>query len=516
MKMFWVYYVLILVTLSSCLHSSLKSVKQSQVPIMGWSSWNNYRIHINDSIIRAQVDAIASNGMKDAGYQFVNIDDGFYGGRSENGSLYCDSLKFPNGMKSVADYIHSKGLKAGIYTDAGRNTCGSIWDADPNGFGVGAFGHEQQDMNLYLKEWGFDFIKVDWCGGQQQNLDEEAAYTSLVNVVRQTRPDAVFNICRWQFPGTWAIDKAQSWRISGDINATFGSICHIIDKNAFLAPYASAGHFNDMDMLQVGRGMSVDEDKAHFTMWCMMASPLLAGNDLAAMSRQTLEILTNREVIDINQDVAAFQAERVFRSEGVEVWVKPLGGRMSGKKAVAVLNRNNNPIGYELDFLTCGLKGVTSVRDLWMHDELSVANNRMTTDVAAHGVRIFRVSGSEVEPQTYQAEYAFLNWLGAKDGPAFVETDAFAGGYGVQGLGGHADNWMEFRHVFSKKRGEVKLILSPLIEPSSTLVVLVNGKINSHYDAGSWTVKLEKGFNTIRLIDDVNPIPVLDEMTIVR
>ncbi len=498
---------------------TLKEIKVSTqgavTPIMGWSSWNNYRIHINDSIIRNQADAMVRSGMAEAGYSFINIDDGYFLGRDEKSRLLYDDVKFPNGMKSLADHIHAKGLKAGIYTDAGENTCGSIWDADKNGIGVGVFGHEHIDFPMFFNEWGYDFIKIDWCGGQQQKLDEESVYSSLIHQVKETRKDVVFNICRWQFPGTWACAIADSWRISGDINASFGSICHIIDKNMFLAPYASPGHFNDMDMLQVGRGMTADEDKAHFTMWCMMASPLLAGNDLAQMSEETRMILTNKEIIALNQDPAGLQAEIVARINGVEMWVKHLVQRNGRERAVTLLNRSETPVTVTIDFAEAGLKDVKSVRDLWEHQEKQVTDNKMTVEVPAHGVRALRAVASDIIiPSRYEAEYGFINNLGRKDGPQFVAVNDFSGNYGVKGLGGDAGNSINFRYVLSEKNKSVNIIAASDNNIADTALLEVNGQKCKRTSENQWEASFNEGYNTILIYDAENQLPTLDYISI--
>ncbi len=251
-------------------------------------------------------------------------------------------------MKALADYIHSKNLKAGIYTDAGTNTCGSIWDKDPKGFGVGIYGYIEQDCNLFFKDWGYNFLKVDGCGGEKQKLDEQTEYLKIINTVKAINAGNVFNICRWKFPDEWAIKKEDSWRISGDISAGFSSILSIIDLNADLYKYSSVGHYNDMDMLQVGRGMSFDEDKTHFSMGGMMNSPLLAGNDLRNMSKQTIDILTNKEVIALNQNPTYKQAQRVLREGKVEVWVK-YNTDGNKAKAVAIVNRGDKEVNFNLN-----------------------------------------------------------------------------------------------------------------------------------------------------------------------
>lgn len=366
------------------------NAQKPKAPIMGWSSWNNFHININEEIIRGQADAMISSGMYKAGYRFVNIDDGYFGGRDKSGKLYCDSTKFPSGMKALADYIHSKKLKAGIYTDAGINTCGSIYDNDKNGFGVGIYGHVEQDCQLFFKDWGYDFLKVDWCGGQRQKLDEKTEYLKILDVVKAINPDIVFNICRWEFPGEWAIKKADSWRISGDIREKFSSILHIIDLNADLYKYASAGHYNDMDMLQVGRGMTYDEDKTHFSMWCMMNSPLLAGNDLRNMSKQTIEILTNTEVIALNQDNGFKQATRILSENNVEVWLKPLG-KKGTSKAIAIINRGENTAEFKLTPELINMSENCKLRDLWQHANLGKIGTGKVFSIPAHGIVVLKL-----------------------------------------------------------------------------------------------------------------------------
>jgi alpha-galactosidase len=357
-------------------------------PIMGWSSWNNFHVHINEQLIKEQADAMVASGLYDAGYRFINIDDGYFGGRDSLGKLYPNKDKFPSGMRALSDYIHKKGLKAGIYTDAGKNTCGSIYDKDSLGIGVGIYGHVTQDCDQFFKDWNYDFLKVDWCGGKVQMLDEQTEYLKIIDVVKGINPNLVFNICRWQFPGEWAIKKADSWRISGDIREKFSSILHIIDLNRDLHKYASAGHYNDMDMLQVGRGMSYDEDKAHFTMWCMLNSPLLAGNDLRSMSKQTLEILTNKEVIALNQDPGFVQGKRLFKENNIEVWMKPLG--KGDTKAIAILNRGADTT-FTLTGVKTGINKNNKLRDLWLHKELGKMGNEQTFTIPKHGIVALKI-----------------------------------------------------------------------------------------------------------------------------
>ncbi|MBJ7879823.1 glycoside hydrolase family 27 protein [Gelidibacter salicanalis] len=398
-----------LIVLASCKHQErglqsvslnttiTQDISKPKTPIMGWSSWNNFHVDINEDVIKAQADFMVSSGMADAGYAYVNIDDGFFGGRDQQGNLLVHPERFPNGMKVISEYIHSKGLKAGIYSDAGINTCASHWDKDTIGVGSGLMGHDRKDLKLMLNDWNYDFIKVDWCGGDWLGLDEETRYTQIANIIKEIKPNTVYNICRWEFPGEWALQIADSWRISGDISNEFSSILHIIDLNADLWKYASPGHVNDMDMLQVGRGMSYEEDKTHFTMWSMMASPLLAGNDLRYMTQETIDILTNKEIIALNQDPLVYQARRLIDNGDLEVWAKPLVSTMSGKVAVTLLNRSDKTETMSFDLNTVGLdhnQGY-SYRDLWAKkDYEKTKKEALSFEVPPHGVVVLTLSGT--------------------------------------------------------------------------------------------------------------------------
>lgn len=392
------------VILSSCCTSN-KNVEQTKpqrplTPIMGWASWNTYRVNISEDIIKAQTDAMASNGMKEAGYSYINMDDGFFGGRDEEGNLKHHPTRFPSGMKSLADYIHGKGFKAGIYSDAGINSCASYWDKDTIGVGIGLYGHDERDIELFLVDWGYDFLKVDWCGGQWLGLDEEVRYTQIGKIIRELRPDAVYNVCRWQFPGEWVCNVADSWRISGDIHNSFKSIMHIVDKNADLWRYAGPGHVNDMDMLMVGApGLNYEENKTHFTMWCMLCSPLMAGNDLTTMSDEVLEILTNKEMIAINQDPMVYQARRLVDNGDLEIWGKPLTSTVSGEVAVALLNRSDEEaeITFTLEDVGIDASESYTMRDLWNKKDHSASKKEQQTfKVPAHGVVVLKIKGTSL------------------------------------------------------------------------------------------------------------------------
>ncbi|PCI01736.1 MAG: alpha-galactosidase [Flavobacteriaceae bacterium] len=398
---------IILISLSySCSKSTAETnITKPKTPLMGWASWNNYHININEDIIKKQADFMVSSGMKEAGYTFINIDDGFFGGRDSLGNLIAHPTRFPSGMRNLSDYIHSKGLKAGIYSDAGINTCGSYWDKDTISMGSGMYGHERMDIFKMLDTWNYDFLKIDWCGGQWLDLDEQTHYTKIGKLITEIKPGTLYNICRWEFPGKWAIPIADSWRISGDISNKFKSILHIIDLNAHLWMHSSPGHVNDMDMLQVGRGMTLDEDKAHFSMWCMLNSPLLAGNDLSSMSQQTIDILTNKKIIALNQDILGYQARRLIKTDSVEVWAKPLVHTMSGKIAVTLLNRSDTSATFTFDVKKVGLKAEMgyTMEDLWSNKNYEIQTDKaLTFTVPSHGVVVLKITGTSENFNPFQ------------------------------------------------------------------------------------------------------------------
>lgn len=367
-----------------------------KTPIMGWASWNCFRTHISEEIMKKQADALVSTGLAACGYEYFNMDDGFFGGRAEDGKLLFHKERFPNGIKVIADYAHSLGLKAGIYSEAGDKTCGFFWDNEgANGDGVGLYGYEEQDLTLYLEEYGFDFIKIDWCGGLNLGIDEQTQYTKIGNIIdtirERTGRTLVWNICRWQFPGPWAVDVADSWRTGSDITPHFNSVMHQVDNIKPLAGYCGPGHVNDLDMMELGNGMNEQDEKTHFTMWCMMSSPLLIGCDLTTISQSTLQILKNEDLIAMNQDPACLQAYVVKEIGDVEIWVKDLGKKDSCEKAVVLLNRGETPVSVELLWEEMGLTGkILKMKDLWTKEELQM-QEKLITEVQPHEAKSYRV-----------------------------------------------------------------------------------------------------------------------------
>lgn len=502
-------------------------------PAMGWSSWNSFRVHISDSLICRQADAMKQTGLAAAGYRYINIDDGYFGGRGADGRLLTHPARFPKGLRHVVDHIHALGFKAGIYSDAGRNTCGSYWDSDSLGVGVGLYGHDSQDAAYFFRELGFDFIKVDFCGGDaKQNtehlqLDERERYTAIRRAIDAAgRPDVRMNVCRWNFPGTWVHGVASSWRISQDINPSWASVRNIIGQNLYLSAYAGPGHYNDMDMLEIGRGLSAAEEETHFGMWCAMSSPLLIGCDLTRIPPASLRLLLNPELIAVNQDPTAMQARPVRREQGALLLMRDVE-RRDGRRRVAVLyNPGDKPVTWTLRRTDTELDGRIDVRDLISRTPLpplAKGADTATYRIAPHGIRILKLSGRKRrETQRYEAEWAWLNqyqelWNTGKQ-IRYEEAAGLSAGAKVSFLGDGPDNWMEWRDVKSRG-GRYLLTLHYQADEARRLTLTVNGRetplgtlppTGGQTATHRTTVVLNKGLNTIRLGQADGPAPDID------
>jgi len=512
-------------------------------PTMGWSSWNTYRVNICDTLIRKQVDAMVEKGLKDVGYSYINIDDGFFGGRDTEGNLMVHPDRFPNGLKPVADYIHSLGFKAGIYSDAGRNTCGNYWDHDVAGVGAGLYGHDCRDADFYFRKLGFDFIKIDFCGGEpeqnseQLDLDEKERYTAVRRAIDETgRKDVRVNICRWNFPGTWVHDVGSSWRIAADIQPNWNSVARIISENRYLSAYATGGAFNDMDMLEIGRGLSDAEERTHFGMWCMQSSPLLIGCDMTNIPEASLRLIKNTELIAVNQDPLALQAYIVKVENGVYLYVKDVEKLRGRARVVAVYNPTQTAHTFQLRMQDVELDGTVRVRDLFARRDLAtVADGTMSVTVGAHDTRIFRLEGEcRLERTVYEAETAWLeryqelgfnNRLGYAD---YSEDQSCSGGAKVSWLGNHADNWLEWRDVYSEEGGIYDMTVRYIQWDDRYVDCTVNGgeavRLNlpaPEYHSGkpaerTFRIVLAKGRNTIRLSNAVAWAPEIDCMKLAK
>ena len=505
-----------------------------QQPLMGWSSWNANRININEALIKETADSIVSLGLKDYGYSWVNVDDGFFNGRNAEGQLQVNA-KFPNGMKAVSDYIHAKGLNAGIYSEIGRNTCASIYDNDGGGANAGLYGYEEQDLRLFFDTWNYDFIKVDYCGGSNMGLNEQTSYTKVGNIIAGLKTELGrklrYNICRWSFPGTWARDIADSWRISGDIGDNFASIHSIIELNTYLAPYCSSGKYNDMDMLQLGRGLNNEEEKTHFGMWAIMSSPLVIGCNFANIRSSSVDILKNAEIIAVNQDTLALQAEVVARNGQTRVFAKPIETAHGKVRAVALYNPGVMPKNIRVNFRDIWLSEKARVRDLWRHADLGEFTDYYETLVPAHGTAMLRIEGeSAIDKLRYQGEYAYMNKFAAiklGENARFERISNFvtSGGAVMQWLGNTADNWAEYRDVYVSQGGNYTFKLYYISAENRNLTVTVNGTSYqmTNLNSGGWDkrasaeirIQLNAGSNVIRLANATAFAPNIDKFELI-
>jgi len=358
----------------------LAPAQLAPVPPMGWNSWNHFAERVNDKVIREAADAIVASGMRDAGYIYINIDDTWEGQRDAAGVIRPNA-KFPD-MKALADYVHSKGLKLGIYSSPGPKTCAGF---------EGSYGHEEQDARTYAA-WGIDYLKYDWCSADELHLDMPATYKKMHEALLKTGRPIVYSLCQYGEHQVWrwgASAGGNLWRTSGDISDKYDRMALIGFGQHGLAQYAGPGHWNDPDMLEVGNGgMNENEYRTHMSLWALLAAPLLAGNDLSKMTSQTLAILTNREVIAVDQDGMGRQGDRVWEEGPLEVWMKPLA---DGSKAVGLFNRGEAAEPVSVRFSDLGLGDTVTVRDLWEHKDLGTVKTTFTARVPVHGVVMIRV-----------------------------------------------------------------------------------------------------------------------------
>jgi alpha-galactosidase len=380
--------VLVVLIVPSLLSAQDKGL--ALTPPMGWNSWNKFGCNVSEDMIRQMADGMVKSGMKDAGYQYVVIDDCWQVERDPSGNIVADAKRFPAGIKALADYVHSRGLKFGIYSDAGSMTCAKR---------PGSWGHEYQDALQYAA-WGVDYLKYDWCNTTTQ--DARAAYALIRNALNATGRPIVLSICEWGTAKPWLWgEKAGGnlWRTTGDISDVWQGkdkdhlgVVDILDLQDGLQSYAGPGHWNDPDMLEVGNGgMTTDEYRAHFSLWSILAAPLLAGNDLRDMKPEIHDILTNKEVIAVNQDALGSQGRRMRKDGDLEVWAKQM---QDGSRSVVLLNRDTaeKEIGFSWEDIGYPGHVSASVRDLWRAKDWGQHKERFSTSVAPHSVVMLRVA----------------------------------------------------------------------------------------------------------------------------
>lgn len=518
-KIYPIFLVFALIV--SCTSRQSQAVKP---PLMGWSSWNAYMVDISDSIIIHQANLIVKRGLKDAGYGNVNIDDGFFGYRDQRGYMIPHPQRFPGGsaqMRSISDHIHSLGLKAGIYSDAGDNTCGSIYNKDLNGIGAGLWMHDVQDADQYFNNWNFDFIKIDYCGGIHRRLEERNRYEEIRQVIDSVAGRHIdINVCRWDYPGTWVEKLADSWRISEDIRPVWSSVRHIVEKNLYLSAYAHDGHYNDMDMLAVGYnikpspfgedglGLSYAEEEAHFGMWCIMSSPLLLGCDIECIPEETMRIITNSDLIAVNQDPLGLQAHVVQHEGETYVFAKDILRRHGGARAVALYNPSDSAASFSVQADVLEFAGEMKLRDLNLRSDLAPCRVIEMT-LQPHTAKILKVEGERIEPVLYEAEWGYCPDFTAIRGTGvkYIPVEGASGRAVATNLGDSPTNYLEWADVFSLKGGKYRISVRFSSPEAVDFDLVVNGKAHHASVAATdsafveipFEVELLKGENDVRI-----------------
>lgn len=506
-------------------------------PTMGWSSWNTFALNISEKIIEDQADAMVKTGLKAAGYEYINIDDGFWNGRGKDGQLIINRERFPNGMRVVADYIHKLGLKAGMYSDAGDDVCGSRSSTVAYGIGVGLAGYEEQDIKTYLQDWDYDFIKVDYCGGMRMGLDEREQYTKISNIIKEiekkTGRRLVFNICRWAYPGTWVSDIADSWRTTGDIYDAWASVKSIVEENLYLQAYTGGGHYNDMDMLEIGRSLNENEERTHMAYWCIASSPMLIGCDMTKLRESSLALLKNKDLIAMNQDVLGIGAPVVQRKGDVYVVAKDMEQLHGSKRAVVVMNLTDSEQTIRVDLAKLELSDKILVHDCFTGKDQKIKaakkceKQMFEVTIPAHGSQAYFMTGKRIAKTRYEAEESWMhnyqelrNLKTAK----FAESKDASGGAFAEFVGGNMQNYIEWRNVWADRDGTYTMTIAYASTENRSADITVNGvtKNNVAMPKGTaWNkefrtidvpVTLKRGFNTIAIGQDYRFAPNIDYM----
>lgn len=506
-------------------------------PTMGWSSWNTFALNISEKIIEDQADAMVKTGLKAAGYEYINIDDGFWEGRGKDGQLIINRKRFPNGMRAVADYIHKLGLKAGMYSDAGDNACGSQDGTRAYGVGIGLAGYEAQDIKTYLQDWDYDFIKVDYCGGIHMGLDEREQYTKISNEIRKIEKETgrrlVFNICRWAYPGTWVSDIADSWRTTGDIYDAWASVKSIVKENLYLQAYTGGGHYNDMDMLEIGRSLNENEERTHMAYWCIASSPMLIGCDMTKLRESSLALLKNKDLIAMNQDVLGIGAPVVQREGDVYVVAKDMEQLHGSKRAVVVMNLTDSEQKISVDLAKLELSDKILVHDCFTGKDLKLKAAKkgekqlFEVTIPAHGSQAYFMTGKRIAKKRYEAEESWMhnyqelrNLKTAK----FAESKDASGGAFAEFVGGNMQNYIEWRNVWADRDGTYTMTIAYASTENRSADITVNDVTmnnvampkgtawNKEFRTIDVPVTLKRGFNTIAIGQDYRFAPNIDYM----
>lgn len=349
-------------------------------PFRGWSSWNALGINVNADDVLANAAALSRLCPS---YRFVNIDDGFFFGRDDDGRLLVHPEKFPDGMRSCLDRIRHMGLRTGIYSDAGRNTCGFYHSGDAHGRGAGLEDHEHADIQMYLRDWGCDLLKVDWCGAWMR-MNARKRYTEIGGIIRSVRPDALFSVCSWAWPGQWVTSVADSWRVGPDLQPTFSSVLDAVHKTKHLWKHASSRGFNDLDILQLGHGMGDREERTHFAMWCMLNSPLLLSFDLPSASPALIDLVNHPELLAIHDDPLGRQAVCTSEVDGVSVWKRRLN---DGSVAVACMNETDQ---HRVASVHCD-SPVDDAVDCWTSGQVPVRGRSFAVRLAPRDTAVYTI-----------------------------------------------------------------------------------------------------------------------------
>lgn len=410
-------------------------------PPMGWNSWNRFHCDIDEDLVRETADAMVASGMRDAGYRYLNLDDCWQSGRAPDGTIVADPDRFPSGIPALADYVHARGLKFGLYTCAGTLTCQER---------PGSYGYEHQDMQTYA-DWDVDYVKVDWCF--TEGLDPRDRYPIFRDAIDAAGGGIVLSICDWGRKSPWVFGPGtgELWRTTWDIADAAWSMLLILEVNQLFAPFAGPGAWNDPDMLEVGNGGMDDRlYRTHFGLWSIMAAPLIAGNDLAAMSESARTILINPEVIAVDQDPSGIQGRRIARDGGVELWVKPL--TLDGARAVALFNASFGARNVMIHWVDVGLAhGSTRVRDLWTHEDLGVFDANFSADLEPFETKMLLVLGNEHPPPEGETPLSTLPWKYSASFLSEVRCDQSAGGNPISIAG------VEYDHGLGAAAGSLVL-----------------------------------------------------------